>query len=173
MELAISWIVKGCNLHPVNGLQVPKTYWRLFCSIFFPFGRHRTLVYDHSGVQARRLTLEIFPTSTYGHNPLGIHAPSTWLNALSNKGYIRECWIHQTMEAGFLNSRCPIHSRQPFTVRLPRGASGQLTMDPLWLTHIPNFRELEPWLGCKLIAWYCAYLTNCALFVVHTLCDFF
>src|SRR6185503_10263948 len=52
MELTISWIFKECNLHLVNGLQVPKTCWRLFCSIFFPFGRHRILVYDHSGVQA-------------------------------------------------------------------------------------------------------------------------
>ena len=33
------------------GLQVPKTCWRLFCSLFFPLERHRTLVYDHSGVQ--------------------------------------------------------------------------------------------------------------------------
>ena len=65
LELTISWIVKGCNLHLVNGLQVPKTCWRLFCSIFFPFGRHRTLVYDHSGVQAR-VMLEIFPTPSYG-----------------------------------------------------------------------------------------------------------
>ena len=51
MELTISWIVKGCNLHLVIGLQVPKTCWRLFFSSFLPFGRHRTLVYDHNGVQ--------------------------------------------------------------------------------------------------------------------------
>ena len=43
--------------------------------------------------------------STYGHNPLGIHAPSTRLNAPCNKGYIRDVEFTKPWKRVFSKTR--------------------------------------------------------------------